>query len=757
MQGEHDLCFGPHRLDLGAKQLWRDQKEVKLTPKALAVLLVLVARAGQVVTKDELFQSVWLQTVVSDDALTTCILELRHALRDKAKQPRYIETVHRRGYRFIASLSAAPPVPSSESRSQNPEVSGQEKNKNTEQSEGIGLQAEGSSPSFPSNLQSEAFGFSQSSESRAGTARRKRAMVAVASLLLLAGAFVIVRYFFFPLVPHHSSLATEEAQPPAWPLPDKPSIVILPFVNLSGDPGQEYFNDGITEEITTALSRLSSLFVIARTSAFSYKGKGVKVQDISREMGVRYILEGSVRKADGQVRILAQLIDAATGEHVWAERYDRPLQNIFAVQDEIVQKIVTTLKLQLTLREQGVLARKATDNLEAHDYYLQGRDYRNRFTKEANAQARQLFERAITLDPMYAEAYAELGWTYYLEWSFQWSQDPQGLERALALGQKGITLDDSLARAHGLLGFIYARENQYDQALVEGERAIALDPNNADGYALQAGVLLFAGRSAEALQAIEQGMRLNPHYPAWYLQQLGNAYQQTGRYAEALAAHKQLLTRNPNFLWAYPNLAFSYLAQWGFQLSADPQTLERALEAAQRAVALNDTLPQAHAVLGYAYLMQKQYASASAEMERAIILDPKDANSYAFLAEALSRMGRSEEALWAAEQALRLKPLTLDGHLNSVGTAYYLAGRSEEAIEPLKQYLTRYPNHLGPHLALASVYSELGKEVEARAEAGEILRLNPQFSLEVHKERAPIKDPAMLERQIAALRKAGLK
>jgi tetratricopeptide (TPR) repeat protein len=388
---------------------------------------------------------------------------------------------------------------------------------------------------------------------------------------------------------------------------------------------------------------------------------------------------------------------------------------------------------------------------------LRGREYRDRFTKEANAQARQMLERAIALDPAYAEAYSELGWTYYLEWDFQWSQDPQALERALALGQKVIALDDSLARAHGLLGFVYARKQQYDQAIVEGERAIALDPNNADGYALQAGVLLFASRSEDAVRAIEQAMRLNPHYPAWYLQQLGNAYQQTGRYEEALAAHKRLLVRNPNFLWAYPNLAGNYLAQWIFQLSPDPQTLGLALETAQRAVALNDSLSMAHIALGSVYLVQKQYEQAIAEMERAIALDSNLANGHALLAEALSRVGRSDEALRAAEQALRLKPLSVDNHLSSVGAAYYLAGQPEEAIAPLKRYLTRYPNHLGPHLTLAAVYSELGKEADARAEAAEVLRLNPNFSLEVHKQRVPIKDPAVLERMLAALRKAGLK
>ena len=187
-------------------------------------------------------------------------------------------------------------------------------------------------------------------------------------------------------------------------------------------------------------------FVIARNSAFTYKGKAVKVQDVSKELGVRYVLEGSVRKADNQVRITAQLIDATTGDHLWSERYDRPLQDIFALQDEVVQKIVTTLKLQLTLQEQGILVRKTTDNLEAYDYYLRGREHFNRFTQEANAQARQMFEKALELDPQYAEAYAFLGWTYFREWGLQWSQDPQALEQALALAQKAVALDDSLPR-----------------------------------------------------------------------------------------------------------------------------------------------------------------------------------------------------------------------------------------------------------------------------------------------------------------------
>jgi adenylate cyclase len=258
----------------------------------------------------------------------------------------------------------------------------------------------------------------------------------VAGLLLVTGTIVVVRYLSLPipstqppLSTQHSGLST--ASPAALPLPDKPSIIVLPFVNMSNDPEQNYFSDGITEDVTSSLSKISSLFVIARNSAFTYKGKAVKVQDVSREMGVRYVLEGSVRKSDNQIRVTTQLVDATTGEQLWAEHYDRPLKNIFALQDEIVQKIVTTLNLQLTLQEQGYIIRKHTDNLEAYDAFLHGVEYYWRFTKETNTQARQMLEKAVALDPQYAEAYAYLGWTYGLEWVWRWSADPQTLERAL--------------------------------------------------------------------------------------------------------------------------------------------------------------------------------------------------------------------------------------------------------------------------------------------------------------------------------------
>lgn len=592
---------------------------------------------------------------------------------------------------------------------------------------------------------------------RVGSARRLWPRGVLAGVLLLMGLFGTVWYLRHPYLSSHDSTFTTPAQP-ALPLPDRPSIIVLPFVNMSQDPDQEYFSDGLTETLTGDLSKISSLFVIARNSAFTYKGKAAKVQDVGREMGVRYVLEGSVLKAAGQVRITTQLIDATTGYHLWSERYDRSLKDIFALQDEIVQKIVTTLRLQLALQEQGYSVRKHTDNLQAYDTFLRGMEYYRRYTKEANPRAQQTWEKALALDPQYAEAYAWLGVADWLGWVFHWNMDPQTLEHAFALAQKALTLDDSLPMGHLLLSAVYTQHQQYEQAIAEGERAIALDPNNADTYEAQAVTLNFAGRPAEAIQAVAQAMRLNPRPPATDFLHLGWAYRLTGRYAEATTTLKEALSRNPNLTPAYLHLALSYLWQWLSQQSPATQTLEPAVEAAQRALALNDSLHWSHIVFGYLSLYQQQYEQALAEMKQGVALAPTEAGTYAALAEVLSCMGRSEDSLEAAAQALRLKTTdAVDEYLARVGTAYTVAGHYEEARVPLQRFLSRYPNILRIHLMLAVVYSELGQAAEARAEAAKVLQLNPKFSLEVHKQRMPIKDPAVLERHIEALHKAGLK
>ena len=398
------------------------------------------------------------------------------------------------------------------------------------------------------------------------------------SVLLLRGLVI----FLFPSLPtlitRHSSLVTEEAKPPSLPLPDKPSMVVLPFVNLSGDPGQEYFSDGITEELTASLSRLANLFVISRNSAFFYKGKAVKMPDLSKELGVKYVLEGSLRKAGDQVRITIQLIDANTDHHLWSERYDRSLKDIFALQDDIVQKIATTLELQLPFWEGGYQLRRHTDNLEAYDSYLRGLESLVRANletkKEANEQARQMFERALELDPTYAEAYAGLGWTYFNEWFFQWNLNrAQSLERALEVTRQAITLDDSLSMPHATLGQIYLWNKQHDQAIAEVRRAIALAPNYSDNYLVLGIILVFAGQPEEAIEVIKRGMRLNPRYSGMYPANLGWAYRMAGRCEEALAPLQEALMLSPNFLPAHSSLAGCY-AELGRQEEAQARVAE---------------------------------------------------------------------------------------------------------------------------------------------------------------------------------------
>lgn len=343
--------------------------------------------------------------------------------------------------------------------------------------------------------------------------------------------------------------------PAALTLPDKPSVAVLPFSNLSQDPAQEYFSDGVTEDLITGLSKVSGLFVIARNSAFTYKGKAVKVGDVGRDLGVGYVLEGSVQRAGTRVRITAQLVDATTGYHIWAERYDREVRDVFALQDEVTQQIIRALAVKLTAAEQGQLGRATTGNPEAYDLVLRGQEARRRTTREANVEARRLFVRAMDVDPHYARAYVELGWAHLQSWMFGWNADPESLERARELAEQGIALDDTLVAAHSLLGQIYLWKKEHDRAIAEAERAVALGPNNADSYETLAEVLVWAGRPEDGIRFIRQAMRLNPHYPFFYLWTLGHASYILRRNADAVDAFKKLTQQNPNFLPAHAYLA----------------------------------------------------------------------------------------------------------------------------------------------------------------------------------------------------------
>jgi adenylate cyclase len=346
---------------------------------------------------------------------------------------------------------------------------------------------------------------------------------------------------------------------PALPLPDKPSIAVLPFVNMSRDPEQEYFSDGITEEIITALSKTPKLFVIARNSSFTYKGKPVWIPTVGKELGVRYVLEGSVRKAGDKVRVTAQLVDAKTANHLWADRWDRELKDVFAVQDEITLKIITALGVELTSGESARMWAKGTENLGAYLKVLQGREYEDRMTKEDNAKARKMFEEAIALDPEYPVPYSYLGWTHWHDVFLGLSKSPrESMKRAVAAAQKCIALDDYFPPAHGLLSAVYLMQRQHDKAIFEAEKAIALDPNSADDHARLGNVFNFAGKPEEAILALEKAIRLNPFAPTWYFFMLGMAYRETGRYEESIAACKKALKLRPTNLYAHLVLASTY-------------------------------------------------------------------------------------------------------------------------------------------------------------------------------------------------------
>ncbi len=414
--------------------------------------------------------------------------------------------------------------------------------------------------------------------------------------------------------PEHADVVptvTISEQSPMLALPNKPSIAVLPFVNLSGDPEQEYFSDGLSEDLMTDLSKFSGLFVIARASAFTYKGKAVKVQEVSKELGVRYVLEGSVRRAGDRVRITAQLVNGLTGYQLWAERYDRELQDIFAVQEELTHQILSNLKVEVRQAEWDRMRRIPTDNLTAYDYLLRGTEAFSRLTRVTMGQARQWFERAIELDPQYAVAYVWLGWTHTMEWAWQWGQDAQILEKCSDLAHLALALDDSLPEAHRLLSEVYLWQGHHNEAIAEGEQAITLNPNDAHSYNMLAGALCFAGKSQAAREVVEQAMRLDPRNREWYLLQVGLSSLLTRQYEEALAAFQKVIRR--------------------------------------------------------------------------------------------------------------------------------------------------YPTHVVAHMFLAGLYGRLGREEEARAEAAEVMRLNPDFSVEGVRQRSGRTDPAVLERWLAALRKAGLK
>ena len=639
-------------------------------------------------------------------------------------------------------------------------------------------------------------------------------VLSLAGLAIIAATIVLVQ---------HVSLRSPQISgsiPPPVPgvaLPDKPSIAVLPFANMSGDRDQEYFSDGITDDLITDLSRLPGVFVIARESSFTYKGRPAKLQEVGRELGVKYVLGGAVRKAAGQARITVQLADATTGADLWAERYDRPLRDVFALQDEIVRKIVTTMNFQLALAQQGIVIPRTTENLEAYDALLRGTEYLFSFTKEGNAKARQLFERAIELDPRYAYAYASLGMNYFAGYVLALDPAPRGLEGALQMAQRAIALDDSLAWAHLALALIYSIEHKTEGALSEAQRTIALDPNSAAGYAALGQVLNNQWKPAQALAAVEKAIRLDPRNIVNYLDAKGQAHVGLGQWQEAIEALKGHLGRYPDHIWDHVQLAIAYynlgdhdaargetgglerlaartpnsemgytaliytldeqgkpvealaMAEKGRRLKAQSPSflillgsLYNQLGRWEESLAALKPVPRDlhdvwfHALLAtdYSALGQRDAARTEAlEVERIVAGQRDFWEGYRALAIALLVQGKDAEALVAVEKGMHLEPGSRVKYLWAQAICYARLGRWEEALSALEAYVAHYPDQVLPHIELAVEYVEVGRDDPGRAEIAHALRLDPQFSLRNGITAVPLADK---DRVAVDLAKAGL-
>jgi TolB-like protein/Tfp pilus assembly protein PilF len=325
----------------------------------------------------------------------------------------------------------------------------------------------------------------------------------------------------------------------AFPLSEGPSIAVLPFDNLSGDPKQEYFADGMTDDLITDLSKISGLFVIARNSVFTYKGTAVNVQQVARELGVQYVLEGSVRRADGKVRVNAQLIDATTGGHLWAERYDRDYADIFALQDDVIGRIVAALAVRLTDAEQALVTRTPTDNLEAYELYQRAEQGTYSYNKVALGMALSRYEKATMLDPKFADAYAgyaRVAAEFLRLDQYDAMSADVARKRAYEFVTRALALDPNLARAHTVLAVLQLVDKQNDEAIESGRRAVSLDPNSAEAYANLALVLGYSGRLAEASAAMDVALRLDPKSPPAYHLIAGEILFMDGQYERAIEA-----------------------------------------------------------------------------------------------------------------------------------------------------------------------------------------------------------------------------
>jgi adenylate cyclase len=398
------------------------------------------------------------------------------------------------------------------------------------------------------------------------------AVIAMLVVLVTAGIGYWSKYSF----PQEEQASMENM---AFPLSDKPSIAVLPFANMSGDTDQEYFADGITEDLTTDLSKISGLFVIARNSAFSYKGRHVDVRTVGDELGVRYVLEGSIRRANNHIRINAQLIDAASGGHIWADRFDGTMADVFALQDRVNRKIVTALEVSLTAADEARFNQVETSIPEAYDLLLQGVELYNVFNREAILESRDLFMRAVELDPNYARALANIALTHATAVNFLWTDNREAsIRKGLEFARQALELDDTIPQIYLTRSILYLSQRQHQAALEAAKRTIEVHPNYADGHVTLGFISSYSGEYDQALEALANAKRINPNSTGTYLSIEGRVLFLLKRYSEALPRAVESVDRNPGFYASQLSLAAIY-AKLG--------QLEDAAWAVEEALAIN--------------------------------------------------------------------------------------------------------------------------------------------------------------------------
>ncbi len=533
ISAEETFYVGDWCVDPTTGRISNQDVEHKIEPKAMTVLVCLARQQGQVVSRETLEEQAWAGMVVGYDSLASAIIKLRKAFGDDSKSPRYIETVPKKGYRLICGVHT--------------DLSGMAEKPEDE------TQAQQSSPA-------ERRANESMMAAKNHSAKMNKLLNAVILLAVLAS---VTAYFFRDAVTDSSQHATQASN-------DKRVIAVLPFKNLSDDVQQDYFSDGITADLITDLSKISGLSVIARNSVFIYKNTDVDIRNVKQELGVDFVVEGSVRKVGDQVRISARLIDAGSSINIWADRFDGTLDNLFAFQDSVTTKIINSLEVTLTERDRTRLAQKYSNSIEAYDEFLRGWQNLWLSSREGMYRARGHFLKAIELDDQFARAYANLALTYIYDHLLGWSDDDDAaLLKAQEYADKAIAIDPELPQVYWVKGFADIFSRDYRQSLEHAQHAIDLDPGFADGYGLLATTLNYAGKPKEADKVMRQAMQQNPKYPAIYNVIHGEIFFNMRDYEKAIENFSYALEVNPEIeearIWlaaAYANIGDIDEAGW---------------------------------------------------------------------------------------------------------------------------------------------------------------------------------------------------